>query len=256
MPKLSLRASALVAVGLVLTAGSALAQANNLTREYLVTAKPGMVAQLEDAIRAHAQWRKANHDPWTWAVYTPETGAAYGTFIIRSGDHSWADFDAYDKGFGPQGVTPWNANVMPLVESMSSEIDMTLADSLNQLPPTGTAISLVNVTAFHLRPGMEPQFVRLAAQAVKVLKAAKYPGYWVWEVPVSGGPEPGPVIYLGGLNENWASMQEPNPSFAEVMTKALGQDGFAKWTASLDETLRGSSQDMYRFRPDLSVLPN
>jgi hypothetical protein len=256
MPKLSLRSSALVAAGLALTAGSALAQANDLTREYVVKAKPGMAAQLEAAIRAHAQWRKANHDPWTWTVYTPETGADLGTFVIRSGDHTWADFDAYDKGFVPQGLTQWTANVMPLVENMSSEIDMTLADSLNQLPPTGTAISLVNVTAFHLRPGMEPQFVRLAAQAVKVLKAAKYPGYWVWEIPVSGGPESGPVIYLGGLNEHWASMQDPSPDFAQVMTKALGQDGFAKWNASLNETLQGTGGATYRFRPDLSGLPN
>jgi len=251
-----LRASVLTAAALALTTGSALAQGNNLTRGYVVTAKPGMVAQLEAAIREHAQWRKANNDPWTWSVYTAETGADLGTFVIRSGNHTWADFDAYDKGFGPQGGVQWNANVAPLVQSISSAIDMTLADSLNQLPPSGTATAFVNVTTFRLRPGVQPQFNQLVAQAIKALKAAKWPGYWVWVTPLSGGPELGPVVYLAGLHGNWADMKEPDPSFAQVMTKALGQDGFTNWAKSFSETLRGSSEVTYRYRPDLSVMPN
>jgi hypothetical protein len=256
MRQLPLRASVLTAAAIALTVGSALAQANNLTRSYVVTAKPGMAAQLAAAIREHAQWRKANHDPWTWGVYTPETGADLGTFFIRSGNHTWADFDAYDKGFGPQGQVQWAANVAPLVQSISSSIDRRLPDSLNQLPPTGTAINLANVTTFRIRVGMEPQFESQVAQAVKVLKAAKWPGYWVWFTPVSGGPEIGPVVYLAGLFGTWADMKEPDPSFASVMTKALGQDGFTKWVNAFNATLRATSEGTVRYRPDLSVMPD
>lgn len=256
MPRLSLRTSALTAAALALGAATLHAQGNNLTRAYAFKAKPGMFAQLENAIRDHAQWRKANGDPWTWQVYTPETGPDLGLFMIRSSNHSWADFDAYDQGFAQTGLANWNVNVAPLVETSSSSIEMTLPDSLNQTPAEGTAIQFANVTAFHLRPGMEQQFNRLVAQAVGVLKKAKWPGYWVWVTPMSGGPDMDAAVHLAGLFPNWASMKEPDPNFAAVMTRALGQNGFNTWMSSMNETLRGTTEVTYRFRPDLSVLPN
>jgi hypothetical protein len=256
MLKLSLRAIALSAVTFVLTTASTLAQTGPVARVYVFKARPGMDAQLETAVRQHAQWRKANHDPWTWNVYTSETGVDIGTFFIRSSGHSWADFDAYDRGFGPQGIVQFTANVTPLIESAASTIEVALPDSMNQLPPAGTASNLVTLTLFHIKAGMEPQFVQLAAQAVKVLKAAKWPGNWVWVSPVSGEPEPGPVVILASLYENWAAMQDPSPDFPTVMTKGMGQNGFMKWNESLNATLRSTSTMTLRFRPDLSVLPN
>jgi hypothetical protein len=248
------RAGALAAAILIGSSVSAFAQDNNLTRGYEVTAKAGMVAQLDAAIRQHAEWRKANSDPWIWTVYTPETGADLGVFVIRSGNHTWADFDAYDQGFGPEGLLHWNANVAPLIESTSSGISMALPDN-NQPVPPGTQIAFVTVTTFHIRSGMELPFNELVTQAIGTLKEAHWPGYWLWASPVSG-PERGPVMYLASLFENWAAMQEPDPSFEAVMLQAHGQDGFMEWATKIGETLRGTEAVTYRFRPDLSVLPN
>jgi hypothetical protein len=254
MRTLTFRASALALVALVLSNATAVAQDSNLTRGYEVTAKAGMAAQLETAIMQHAQWRKANNDPWVWIVYTTETGDNLGTFVIRSGNHTWADFDAYDQGFGPEGLTHWNATVAPLVESITSAISRTLPDN-NQLPPDGTQIAFVTVTTFHLRPGMEAQFNQLVTQAIDALKAKNWPGYWVWASPVTGGGR-GPMMYLAGLYASWADMQEPEPSFEAVMMEALGQDGFMEWAGKIGESTRGTEVVTYRFRPDLSVLPS
>jgi len=248
------RSSALVLMTAALGAGPGLAQApaGNVARMYVVTPKPGMGAQAEAAIRMHAQWRKASHDPWTWSVYTPETGEL-GAFLIRSGGHAWSDFDAYDKGFGPQGAARFDADVGPLVESIRSQIDVMLPEGLNNPPPPNTNIQFVNLTTFHLRAGMEPQFLQLVGQAVGVLKSANWPPRWVWAMPASGSDDLGPTIILAGLAENWAAMKDPDPNFDAVLTKSMGKDGFTKWQASLNQVIRGTTQVTLRYRPDLSV---
>ena len=118
---------AAVVAASVLGGSTALAQANTPTvaRSYTVTPKPGMVAQFEVALREHARWRAENGDPWDWNVSMHETGEDFGAYSIFSGGHSWADLDAYDAGFAPQGLVHWNATVAPLVESLSSAIGTT-----------------------------------------------------------------------------------------------------------------------------------
>ncbi len=69
-----------------------------------------------------------------------EVGENLGQFGIRSAGHSWADFDAYDAGFGPEGLVHWNATVAPLVESISSAI--TTVNLAISNPPMGVAATL------------------------------------------------------------------------------------------------------------------
>ena len=234
----------------VLGGSPALAQANTFARMYTVKAKPGMVAQFEAALRDHVQWRAANGDPWDWNVTMRETGEDLGTYGIRSGGHSWADFDAYDAGFAPQGLVHWNATVAPLVESASSAIT-TSNQELSKPPPEGTAYAFINVTTFHLRPGRETEFNRLMAEATEIIRD-KLPGYWVWSSPVLGGG-PGPYISLVLFAENWAAMAEPDPSFGAIMVQELGEDGFREWSTNLGQTYRGEESFTLRRRPDMDV---
>lgn len=235
----------------VLGGSAALAQGNSNTfaRSYTVKAKPGMEAQFEAALREHAQWRAANGDPWNWNVNMRETGDL-GTYGIRSGGHSWADFDAYDAGFGPKGLLHWNATVAPLVESVSSAITTTNQE-LSKPPPAGTAYAFVIVTTFHLRPGREMEFNRLIAEATEIVRG-ELAGYWVWSSPTSGGGA-GPYISLVGFAENWADMAEPDPSFEAIMAQEMGADGFQKWVTNLGQTYRGVESYTLRRRPDLDV---
>jgi hypothetical protein len=236
----------------VLVGSTAVAQAdtNILARTYTVKAKPGMSTQFEAALREHAQWRADNGDPWDWNVTMRETGEALGTYGIRSGGHSWADFDAYDAGFGPQGLVHWNATVAPLVESVSSAITTT-DQELSNPPPAGTAYAFVTITKFHLRPGQEMEFNRLIAEATEIIRD-KLPGYWVWSSPISGGG-PGPYIDLVGFPEDWADMADPDPSFEAIMVQEMGQDGFLEWWTNLGQTYRGTDSYTLRRRPDMDV---
>ena len=249
----TLRSLALVVATSVGISATASGQ-DNLARTYNVTPQAGMGAQFETALREHAQWRTANNDPWTWSVSVAETGENVGTYGIRSGGHSWADFDAYDAGFGPQGLVHWNSTVAPLVESITSTISRADED-LSRPPPDGFNLAFVTVTQFQLRPGREFQANQFIGQATEILKEGGFPDYWVWASPVSGGG-PGPYMNLVGLHSSWEDMADPDPSFEAVMMAKLGEEGFMEWMSNFGATFRGVESWTLRLRPDLSVPSN
>ena len=209
--------SLVVSTAAVMLTGIIPAHAQDATyaRTYAVTPKGGMVAQFEAALKAHVQWRTENNDPWTWGVSTVEVGEALGQFGIRSGGHSWADFDAYDAGFGPRGLVHWNATVAPLVQSISSRIT-TANEAISNRPPAGRTTAFVNIVTFQLRAGRELQFLQGITSATKILKEHNFGEYYVWTSPVLGGG-PGPSMSLVSFHTSWADMAEPGPPFAAIM---------------------------------------
>jgi hypothetical protein len=238
----------------MLTGLHAHAQDATYARTYSVTPKDGMVAQFEAALQAHVRWRIENNDPWTWGMSTVEVGENLGQYGIRSGGHSWADFDAYDAGFGPDGLVHWNATVAPLVESVSSAITTT-NQAISNPPPAGRATAFVNVVTFQLRPGRELRFTQAITRATEILLEHNFGGYYVWSSTVAGGG-PGPSMRLVSFHTSWADMAEPDPTFEAIMVQALGQDGFMEWASEIGETYRGIESITLRIRPDLGINQN
>ena len=151
-----------------------------------------------------------------------EVGEALGQYGIRSGGHSWADFDAYDAGFGPEGLLHWNATVAPLVESVSSSITTT-NQAISNPPPAGRATAFVNIVTFQLRPGRELRFTQAITSATEILVEHDFGGYYVWTSAVAGGG-PGPSMSLVSFHTSWADMAEPDPTFEAIaFEKRLGQ---------------------------------
>jgi len=241
-------------VAVLLTAAPAHAQEQTFSRGYSVTPKDGLIAQFEAALKTHVQWRSENNDPWSWGISTVEVGEDLGVYRIRSGGHSWADFDAYDAGFGPEGLVHWNSTVAPLVKSISSTIS-TVNPALSNPPPAGTATAFVQVTTFYLRPGREAQFNQAITTATEILREHDFAGYSVWVSPVVGGG-PGPETSLVSFHTSWADMAEPDPSFGAILVEEMGQEGFAEFMNGIGQTYRGVESIVLRLRPDLGVNQN
>lgn len=248
--------SLVVSTAAVMLIGIIPAHAQDATyaRTYAVTPKEGMDAQFEAALRDHVQWRNENNDPWSWGVSTVEVGEMLGQYGLRSGGHSWADFDAYDAGFGPRGLVHWNATVAPLVQSISSTIT-TANEAISNRPPAGRTTAFVNIVTFQLRAGRELQFLQGITSATKILKEHNFGEYYVWTSPVLGGG-PGPSMSLVSFHTSWADMAEPNPTFQAILMQALGEAEFMEWTNELGETYRGTESVTRRLRPDLGVNQN
>jgi hypothetical protein len=231
------------------------AQGGTLARSYLVTPRTGTSVQFEAALAAHAAVRREATDPWSWTVYVVETGADAGSFLIRSGNHEWADFDRYEAAmpFQEQVGEHWNNTVAPLVGAWSSMITATDTSlSWNPQGMTG-APAFVKLTGFKLRPGMERRFMTVVREAHAALAAGQWAQPYTWSYPVSGHDD-GPLVWLVTFHADWADMADPEPGFDAVMVQQLGEAEYARLMEDMGSAMRGTESMTMRFRPDLSVL--
>ena len=249
--KLLVTLSAAVWLGLVTQ--DVWAQANNIARLYVVTPKSGMTVEFETALGQHAQWRREHEDPWTWIVHQVTSGANYGDYVIRSGNHSWSDFDAYDAGFGPEGGVHFNATVDPLVESVSSFI--TERDTTNfRWPDDPNSVNLLQVLRYHLKPGQRETFFQALNKYHQAIVQTNYPIHYAFQNLVNGGP--GPAVAGVFPYENWAAFQGPEQTVAQLMAEVYGQEEATAIREQLTSTFTGTESMVIRVRWDLSVIPD
>ena len=244
--------SLLVALCLGFISQSLFAQAGNLARLYFVEAKPGHEAQLEAAIKEHAQWRKQAGDPWTWIVHQVVNGRNLGSFAIRSGDHSWADFDSYEE-FGMKGTAEWDKNVVPHIGSVSNEI--TSVDTVNiNWPSNPEDVNLISVRTYHLKPGQGRVFTEAVKKYHAAIQENNREGHYAFEWHRNGST--GPAVSLILPYKNWADMQGPDETFRAFMVRVLGAEEAQKLSEQFTGTFSSTESLVVQVRRDLSVLPD
>src|SRR3990172_10115283 len=116
--KIKCRSALSAYVGLLLfTVGSWAAEppaGGPLDKVWTIVPKKGSEVKFDKAFAEHVQWRRDHKDPWTWEVYVESDGPETGAYFARSGNHNWADFDAYDASdFAAKADVQWNATVAP-----------------------------------------------------------------------------------------------------------------------------------------------
>ncbi len=229
------------------------AQSQIIDVVYTVTPNSGNPAAFEAAFKAHIEWRKANGDPWTWEVYDVATGE-FGAYYIRSGDHSWADMDEYESGdFNAAANAHWMSTVQPTVESISSAIS-TMNEDIVRLPDDVTALSLFQVTEFHLKSGHEQEFVAGIQKFHEVIVGEDIPFYYVMSTLVSGGT--GPMMTLVGLSNNWAGFAsaDGDAAMGAAMVEKYGAEEAAEILAQVTGAVSWTESQILRLRPELSML--
>ena len=80
MRRLAVVWTAAVGVWLAAMVGFAQAQVASVGRVVFLTAKPGMKAQLEEAIKRQMDWRREQKDDWRWVVWEYISGEEWGRF--------------------------------------------------------------------------------------------------------------------------------------------------------------------------------
>ena len=240
----------LVSLCLALLPQSAGAQAD-IAQIYVMTPKMGMGAEFQTALRQHVQWRAENGDPWTWDVYEVVNGENIGTFIARSGDHEWADFDTYDAGFGPRGGTNFSETVGPLLEDVTNQITMT--DTANaQWPENADDYVMLQLITLHLKPAHEQEFRQLTGKFHEAILKTNWPAHYAWTYPLSGGM--GPTATLVLPFRNWADLEEPETPFPAMLAQAYGDEEATEILTAYSNCYTHFETSIVRFRPELSVM--
>ena len=80
--------------------GTSRAEVALVSRVVFLTAKPGMKAQFEEALKRQMEWRRDQKDDWRWVVWEYVSSEEWGRFAVATFGHTWEDFDRAK-------VTPW-----------------------------------------------------------------------------------------------------------------------------------------------------
>lgn len=241
--------SAVLIAGLFALPGTADAQ--NLAQVYEVQAKQGAEASFEAALERHAKWREENGDPWDWNVYEVVQGKHLSTYIIRSGNHTWSDFDDYGEGFGPKGGQHYQATVAPMMKSMKSYV-VRVDTAASHMPEVEDADNpLFEVTTYKLKPGSASDFFEPVTQALDALAEQDYPEpYYLIDVVAGAGDSHARLV---NQHRNWADFEEGDPSVGELIEEVHGEEKTEKLFERYNNSYSSSYNMVVRPRPDLSV---
>lgn len=215
-------------------------------RLYRVT---GDGPEFMDALTKHIEWRRKNKDPWAWWAWEEVNGDNLGTIYFYSGDHSWADLDAYEEF---KGGEHFQATVLPHVAEITSIIDMS-DESISHWHPEPEKVQYISVIDFHLKPGKHADFKKVVDQYHKVLRENDHPGYYGFNWTLNGGS--GGIVTLLLPYESWADMQEPEETMQELLYRVLGKEEAMKLDQDFAKTFSSSQSCIVKFIPELSVMP-
>jgi hypothetical protein len=227
------------------------AQERSLARIFFFEPKQGQHAQFQEALQKHAQWRKQQGDPWTWWVHQVVNGANINHYIVRSGNHTWADMDSYSE-FLMKGSIEFEKTVVPYIESMSSAI--TVVDTMNVIwPDNPDDVNLLAVTRYHIKPGKQPVFNQTISKVHKAIVEHNYPTHYAWEWTVNGDPVPSVALVLPYTN--WTAMQQEGENIQQFIIRAMGADPGQQMMEDFSSCYSSAESMVIAVRRDLSVLP-
>ncbi|UCH66472.1 MAG: hypothetical protein JSW63_04910 [Ignavibacterium sp.] len=229
-----------------------IAQQNNLARMYYVKVKSGHGAEFAAALKEHSAWRKQAGDPWTWIVYQVANGKHLGHYLIRSGGHTWADFDDYEE-FLRKGGVEFNKTVGPHIKSVSNVI--TAVDTVNiDWPENWQDVNLISLITYDLKPGHGPAFWQAANKYHNAIQEHNRDAHYAFGWNVNGGS--GPRVSLALPFMNWADMQGPDETMRDFMRRVMGEEEADKLFMEFNDTYTSTESMILRVRYDLSVMPD
>ena len=249
--KLTALATALLLCVVALPA-AAQGQTENIRQAYIHTVPLGMIAQFEEAVKQHVQWRKQNNDPWEWTWYQVVNGDGLGgiRYLVRSGNHRWADLDvryAWEDRVG--AGRHFASTVGPYIESEDSSIAQ-LDDALSRPLDDYSAITLFAVTEFDVRlPG---QFREAITRIGEGLDRGNWERSYQWLMEAYGGGTTDATLVIPA--ENWSGLAPPEKPLPVLLAEVYGEQEASDLMQQFATSIRSQTSYTLRVRPDL-LLP-
>ena len=223
----------------------------NLVRSIAVTVKPGMSGAFESAMREHMDLRRELGDPWEWTVYQVVDGDDLGTYYIRSGLVTWADFDAYYSRDWTKVEEHFSRVLDPLIESAKGTTEE-LEFGMSHWPEEPPDYKLFQVYIYYIKPAKMMDFYAGAGQFHGAIMQAGWDEYYIWYMIHTGSN--GPVAALVVPAVNWADFEDPEKSLFEVITEVYGEQGANELVAKFYGSFYHYDSMIVYFRKDLSLV--
>lgn len=222
-----------------------------VAKNYFITVVPGQASQFETAYKSHIQWHVDNTDDWYWHTWQISNGENMGQYIVRTGDHEWADFDGRDE-YDARDSAHYAEFVSEFVQDISSNLVVS-APNLSRWPSDGIP-KMVEVSVFEVRADSARAFYHAISNFHDVITEKNLDFKYTWSWVANGGNGQTWVLAVPfdswadyGANFNipfWKAVEEVHGDFETEMLRKL-------WSKSV------SSQKTFiaAYRPDMSYNP-
>jgi len=189
--------------------------------------------------------------PWRWQWFSIITGPDTGSFIARSGDHNWADFDARDakKDWSEAAGAKFSTEVQPHIADL--DVSITRPDKdLGMWPESMEGYKYFSITHWYIKQGQGRAFNEGLKKIDGYLKDSEWANYYAFIYNVSGGYDNS--ITLVSPRKNYADMAPKEPKFIDVMNKAMGEEEAQAFLAEWSQTYKAGENYLIAYRPKLS----
>jgi len=241
---------------LIITSGLAGAQEaaqkppESLAWVYFVSPAPGQGMKLEAAMKQHYTLHAKANDPWRRNVWEVVTGDHVGSYIIRTGGHTWADFDA--EADIPGDREDIATNIAPYVSSVAGAITEWDQD-ISRWPDDLPMPKMVEVTVYHLKPGAWRKFYMAVKKVHEAIGEKKLPFHYGWEWTASGGH--GTEITLVIPHATWADFKGPEGSLWKAVEEVYGETEADMLRGLISKSTKSMESYIVTYRDDLSYVP-
>jgi len=230
----------------------AIAQDNDkndrLARVALITAKDGQAKALEKAITEYHHFMGDKEGAFRYKWYSIISGPDTGKYIARSGGHNWADFDA-EHDWDEEAAAKFASDVQPHIADVVVTITQT-DDELGIWPESMEGYEYFSVTKWHIESGKNRAFNDGLKKIDAILKEGDWPSYYTFINTVSGGY--GNSVTIVSPRKSFADMAPKEPSFFEVMEKAMGEEETQAFMADWSPSYKSGQNMLLKHRPKLS----
>ena len=221
----------------------------NVASIWTMWPKAGHEAEFEQALAAHAAWRKQAGEGFQWRVYQAIVGDDLNHYVVYTGNHAWAEFDGNDKWEQDKKASEtFNKNVGPYLDRITHHF--TEDDNDLSYWPSDASYPMVEVSDLRFMPGQYANFRKYVGAARSSAMAQKWSGNWSI-ASITGGQND--IVLVLPLR-NYADMAGPKPSIMEMMAKQMGgKDKAGATMTGIQSALAGGDTTVYKLRPDLST---
>ena len=227
---------------------------SSVAKNHFVNANPGQALEFEAAYKGHLEFHANNNDSWYWHTWQVTSGQNFGQYIIRTGDHSWSDFDGRGD-FGQQDYMHYLKNVSAYVKKVTSNMVVGVPSLSNWTNDYGLP-KMVDVTVFQVHSEYDQAFSHTIQKIHKAIVEKEIPFTYMWSYVASGAEGAGPTWVLVFPFKSWTEYGESFiPTFWKMIEEVHGEYETDLIRKLLGKSIAHKENFMAEYREDLSYNP-
>lgn len=224
-----------------------------VAKNHFVTVNPGQALEFEAAYKGHLEWHANKNDTWYWHTWQIANGQNLGQYIIRTGNHTWADFDEHAE-FSKEDSAHYLENVSGFVKKLSSTLVVVDPD-ITQWPEDYGIPTIVDVTVFQVT-GDWRAFYHTLKKFHAAIVEKEMPFTYSWSWVASGGEDPGSTWVLVNPYQSWAEYGDSwEPAFWKMVEEVYGDFETDMIRKMWSKSVTHQQNFIAAYRADLSYNP-